>query len=958
MLLSNPVPSTSVGVNSPAYETKTKLHYLDFKDLQSLLGRHSRNFLRIGLHNARSLVSNIDNYRSFFLNSKLNVFAIVETWLKPIHTNKSVELEGYKIIRSDRNCKKKTRGGGVAFYLKKCLKYSIIAKSDGESEIDYLFIKLTQANLVCGVIYKPPDINISKLEHIFNLILEISSIEPNILIMGDFNVNLMAQHSYKTLKMIDNLEAISFKLITTHPTCHKNTSSSTIDLFAGNCTNNSSNVYQSSLGGISDHDFLCIDYRYKLPKTVPNFYWIREFDKIDNSAFISDLRGVALNSVFDCIGVNEKLRCFNELFFSVLDHHAPMKKKLSRDPTNPWINSRINRLFKNRSDAYECWKKDKTDSRKWINFTRLRNLTNREVKRTKKEFYISQLSADLPAKELWKNIKRLGLKQTNTSVGGGDVTADSLNSFFVSHYIPLSFNASGDTIDSQPNFSFRGVTSDEVLLEINSAACDAVGHDMIPLKSLKSSVCVTLPYITDIFNCCIATSEFPIDWKIAKVIPIGKIDNPLEEKDYRPISILSALSKIFEAILSKQLNDYLTQYSLLSPFQSGYRKTCSTITALIKIENDVRETLDRKNVTVMALLDFSKAFDSIDHNLLCKKLMCNYRLDRFSANLIRSYLTNRSQYVELNKQQSNIIPVLSGVPQGSILGPLLFSMYINDLPSVLSFCKFHLYADDCQIYLSGEPNRISEIVKRINSDIESILIWCENNGLTLNAKKTQAIIFRTKRTILSEVPLIRVGNDQIEFKGVVKNLGLLMDSHLNWSAQVNAVCTKVNGALHSLVILRHCTPQHIRVQLARSLLVPLFDYGDILFGLVSKKNLKKLNLVFNAVTRYAYNLKKYDHISNYRSALLGRNLTNHLKLRLSIQTYKIINNPPPYLLNFFNYARSTRASLLVVPRCLSNNLKESFRHRAIKIWNDLPRSCRNELTYISFRNSVYSFFNS
>lgn len=107
MLLSNPVPSTSVGVNSPAYETKTKLHYLDFKDLQSLLGRHSRNFLRIGLHNARSLVSNIDNYRSFFLNSKLNVFAIVETWLKPIHTNKSVELEGYKIIRSDRNCKRK-----------------------------------------------------------------------------------------------------------------------------------------------------------------------------------------------------------------------------------------------------------------------------------------------------------------------------------------------------------------------------------------------------------------------------------------------------------------------------------------------------------------------------------------------------------------------------------------------------------------------------------------------------------------------------------------------------------------------------------------------------------------------------------------------------------------------------------------------------------------------------------
>lgn len=185
-----------------------------------------------------------------------------------------------------------------------------------------------------------------------------------------------------------------------------------------------------------------------------------------------------------------------------------------------------------------------------------------------------------------------------------------------------------------------------------------------------------------------------------------------------------------------------------------------------------------------------------------------------------------------------------------------------------------------------------------------------------------------------------------------------MDCNLNWNAQVNSLCKKANNALHSLVVLRHCTPLHIRVHLARSLLVPLFDYGDVLFGLVSKKNLNKLNLVFNAVTRYAYNLKKYDHISNFRKAILGCEFTTHLKFRMCIQTYKILNNPPPYLQNLFTYARSSRVSLLSVPHCSTNYLKESFRHRAVKIWNELPRDCRTELGFFSFRRKTKIYLNS
>lgn len=288
------------------------------------------------------------------------------------------------LTRSDRNSKTKSRGGGVAFYLKKNVKFSVIAKSENDSEIDNLFIKLKHVHLVCGVVYKPPDVNDSKLEIVFKLLSEISSIEPNVMLMGDLNINLEAIKTSKTLNFFENLNALSFKLLPTYPTCHKSDSSSTIDLFSGNCTHNVNNVYQSSAGGISDHDFICLDYKFKSSKAKSEVYYTREYHKIDTDLFISDLRGVAFDQVYNCTNVNEKLRCFTKLFVSILNSHAPLRRKLVTNPTSPWINGNISRLFKNRSDAYECWKRDKSDSQKWKNFTRLRNLTNREVERPKK----------------------------------------------------------------------------------------------------------------------------------------------------------------------------------------------------------------------------------------------------------------------------------------------------------------------------------------------------------------------------------------------------------------------------------------------------------------------------------------------------------------------------------------------------------------------------------------------
>lgn len=474
------------------FDHNIKHHNLNYNDVKSKFSKHSKNFLKLALHNARSLPRNVENYRLLFENSEVNVLGLVETWLKPSVTSKSVELPGYTLVRSDRKLSGRNRGGGVAFYLKKNIKYSVLAKSEASSEIDFLFLKISRANIVCGIVYKPPDVNVCKFNSLFEMISEKIATEPNVLLMGDFNVNMLDSKSSKFRYMIDQLSTLSFKIINSLPTRNQPGSTpSLIDFFAGNCTENVKNVYQSSVGGISDHEMICIDYRFKNSKLPPETYWCRDYHRINQDSFLLDLQRCNLNVIYSCSNANDKVDYLNFVLLSLINRHAPLTKKTVKDPSAPWINENVHKLFKNRASAYECWKKDSSNILKWNNFARLRNITNRTVKNTKREYFASQLNTFLPAKTIWNNIKRLGLKDSRTRAGGGDVSAASLNNYFVSHYVPSTFLEDGQNELALSCFSFRGITSNEVLEVFVDASCDSVGTDMIPLNILKMSLSIT-----------------------------------------------------------------------------------------------------------------------------------------------------------------------------------------------------------------------------------------------------------------------------------------------------------------------------------------------------------------------------------------------------------------------------------------------------------------------------------
>lgn len=363
-------------------------------------------------------------------------------------------------------------------------------------------------------------------------------------------------------------------------------------------------------------------------------------------------------------------------------------------------------------------------------------------------------------------------------------------------------------------------------------------------------------------------------------------------------------------------------------------------------------------MTVLVLLDFSKAFDSINHRLLCHKLRTAYLFESPAVKLIDSYLSGRTQYVEFNLTRSETETNTCGVPQGSILGPILFSLFINDLPGKLKHCHYHLYADDFQLYITGTVNQLSELLSKLNADLQEITVWSAANGLTLNAQKTQAIIIRKSSANVEETLPIKLNGLSIPLSDQIKNLGLIIDSHLSWKPHVNKVCNQIFYSLHTLVSLKHLTPFNVRMKLAKTLIVPLFQYCDVIFSSANGIIMKKLYSAFNAVTRYVHNLSKYDHISQYSKSLLGCSFPNYVKYRYCCTVFKVLYESPNYLANFFQRGRSTRTNDLILPRINSSATKHSFKIRGIGLWNGLPQTCKSAISFSLFKSLSFKYFST
>lgn len=462
-----------------------------------------------------------------------------------------------------------------------------------------------------------------------------------------------------------------------------------------------------------------------------------------------------------------------------------------------------------------------------------------------------------------------------------------------------------------------------------------------------------LPYLTYIINTIITKSDFPKNWKYAKIIPIPKSNN-----DFRPVAILPYLSKVCEKLLHQQMNKYLHDNTLLTDRQSGFRNRHSCVTALIDVSEDIRESIDDGDICFLVLLDHSKAFDTVDHNILCTKLLTMFNFSSSSTNLISSYLSGHYQSVFSNNQNSRALPVIKGVPQGSILGPLLFSIYINDLVKHLSYCRIHLYADDVQIYINSKIDKITTCVDKLNADLANVHTWATANGLCINPSKSKCLIITRKSVNLITEPTVSINNQPIQVVNSTKNLGIIFNNTLSWSDHINAAAGKTYSMIRTLWTTQYLTPLNIRILLAKTYLIPSLLYGCEVFANLDSTTKKKLTVTYNSILRYVFNLRKYDHISAFEKRLFGVNIIDLLEIRTLLLFHKILFTcEPKYLFNRLVPTRSRRYNDMIQIRYRTSFSEHHFYIFAIRLWNELPPNLQFISNALQFKKEIFKHYN-
>ena len=466
--------------------------------------------------------------------------------------------------------------------------------------------------------------------------------------------------------------------------------------------------------------------------------------------------------------------------------------------------------------------------------------------------------------------------------------------------------------------------------------------------------------LTNIINASFRHRTFPKRWKSAIVKPIPKIPKPTSETEYRPISLLTVHSKILEKVATYQIIKYLQDEKLQDIYQSAYKANHSTITALLNISDDIYNALDDSELTIMVLIDYSKAFDTINHRILYAKLKkLGFHFEAISW--IVSYLTERKQKVKTLDDESGWEDVHNGVPQGSVIGPLLFSIMVHDINEIITESSYHMYADDTQIFKRSSLNLINQSIRNVNSDLDRISDFSKRNCLKINEGKSQLIYFGSRK-ILNKLNDTRLDNIQINGKDItrettVKNLGIEFDEQLSWKDQIKKQIKNAYFKLHQLYRFHKFLTEKCKLRLVETFVLSQLIYGDIVTQNITLELQNKLQKVQNACYRFVYGIKKYDHITPYINQAKSLKIAARTKLHALVQMHKIIlKKAPTYLCdrvvhrcNIHNVNTRNR-NLLHLRRLKKNIKKGAFFNQTVIDYNLLI-----SLKITDFKMSVASF---
>jgi hypothetical protein len=588
-------------------------------------------------------------------------------------------------------------------------------------------------------------------------------------------------------------------------------------------------------------------------------------------------------------------------------------------------------------------------------------------------------------KKLWKELNHILHRTPEPALPKYEelsILTESFSSYFIdkiktirSNFPQASDQLSMESVLTTCSFSqFRQVSDAELIKLIKSSPVKSSSLDPIPTFLLNDCLDVLIKPLTLFINLCLNHGVFPDQFKLALVSPLLKKPSlPKEElKNYRPVSNLNYISKLLERVIAGQLNCYLKENNLVNPFQSAYKAGHSTESALLKIKSDIHLSLSKGNCVALTLLDLSAAFDTIDHALLLERLASDYGLSGTVLKWFTSYLTNRKQSVKIRNTLSSARNLLYGVPQGSVLGPVLFTLYtapLSKIISAFSSLSHHLYADDTQIYLDLTPNTCTSSIEQLQACLSAVQSWMAENKLKLNPDKTEFIVLGAEKQqtkLANHFPIDIMGN-KFSPCSKVKNLGVIFDSSLSMSKHVSLVRKSCFYHIRDFSRIRRLLSKRVAVTLANALVGSRLDYcNSLMFG-ITKRQSGRLQTIQNTLCRVISHLPKRASTSRARKLLHWLPVEFRVKFKLLVLTYKALTTQqPPYLaacLNEYSCNRHTRRSnpenkFLNIPVYVNKTHKSkshfncSFEIAAPSLWNSLPLHVRTAPSLVSFRSQL------
>ena len=765
-----------------------------------------------------------------------------------------------------------------------------------QTQPEHIFveIEINKIKVLIGVLYKSPSERYGVFSDMLEILAYFTTKYDHCIFLGDFNICQLKIDSPACKYFKNNiLEPLSLTQMVNTPTRITSDTCTLIDLILVNSPSNVKFVGTTDLPGISDHKLVYCSYSLKKIKFKPQIVKRRDMRNFARDKFINDIESAPWNTVEGVaeINIDEATSKLESIFTNIINSNAPIREiKVTKPVCASWMTEEVTFLMDLRDKYKSKWNEIKrsnilnkvTDSPNdkffYTRFKELKNKVNHLIRQAKYKEFNSKINEKLSdSKKFHFNLKDFNVVNSKKQGGKCHLDPNKLNETFAksnnAHVCDKHIAKMIRKINrnrQRVNFEFTEVSPNEIIETVKSLKSNACGIDDISSFFIKLSISFTARIFAEIINASLKTGIFPSRWKKARIKPIPKISEPILATDFRPISLLIAFSKIIEKIAAKQMKTYLIQNNLLDKFQSAYREQHSTTTALIEITDNIYKSLDNSEITILVLLDYSKAFDCANHKLILAKLK-SFGFNNTALKWVNSYLSNRSQQVVTEKGESSWIEIMNGVPQGSILGPLLFTILVADLANEVRFCKYHLYADDTQLYISGKVQDIARLIENINFDLQRIAEFSSDNCLNLNEGKTVFIFLGSKQNISQinnmDIPPLIINGKAIKRETTVKNLGIIFDENMSWDSEINKCISNGYGKIKQAYRFKHFLSKNSKKVMVQSYILSQFNYSSIILQNLTKFQSDKIQKFQNTCVRFILNLRKFDHISEGISSL-------------------------------------------------------------------------------------------